>query len=152
MRAESEFTLRAAHIEAPAQLPDLISCWLNSSTKKTQYPKMIHRRHIVVEVVDGAGAPVKGAQVVAASEQGQIEFVDNPKLVVNAQGRTPGKGENKAILLTQSVMQATDTADKPAFTAYTYEIKASATGFKDAAVKNVSPDESWKIIKVVLSK
>ena len=107
------------------------------------------RRHLVVEVVDGAGQPVKEAKVSFQPEQPDCDLILRPTFTTDAQGRTPGKGQAKALLLTEFVKIATDTPDQPETKIFTYTIIAEKGG-KRATITEVKPETSWKVVTLKL--
>ena len=123
-----------------------------ASLKTKNYGEFVSRRHVVVEVVDGNGKPIPGAEVNVKCEQGVPETVENWKHAVNAAGKTPAKGEKDSILLTEVVKKCTDTPNEPKVTEYSYAVAASAAGYADNTANGVKPVESWKVIRVVLEK
>ena len=130
-----------------AKYPDAISVWTRGD--KSNYPSFISRRHVIIEVVDEAGKPVKGAAVEVTCDQGEAGAVSNGKQPTGADGRTPGKGEKNAILLTEHLKKAVVKAPAKV-TEYTYSIKAGPQAA--VAVTGYKPAESWKVVRVVLKK
>ncbi len=114
---------------------------------KINRPKLSVRRHVVVEVADAAGNPVEGAAVSFRAEQEGCDLIQSRVFKTNAQGRTPGRGEENALLLTEYILTAVKDSDQPEKTVFTYTIKAEHKG-RVAAVKGVHADENWKLIKM----
>ena len=131
---------------------DLYQAWQNKQTGQMQYPSFVSKRHVIVEVVDEAGKPVAGARVRVRCEQETPEIVENATQQTGPAGRTPGRGEDGAILLVQTVRQATDVPNQPAVTELSYTIEASAEGFAEAKVEHLRPVESWQSVRIVLHK
>ena len=126
--------------------------WVNPQTGKAQYPSFTSRRHIIVEVVDEGGKPVPKAVVETTCQQGDWGAVDNRKAATDIEGKTPGKGDKGAILLTEVIEKATDQPGQPEVKEYSYQIKVSAPGLKGVSIKNFRPKESWKVLRVILAK
>ena len=120
--------------------------------KEKRYATVASKRHVVVEVVDPAGKPVRGAQMTIKCEQGLFEMVENHKQTTNAAGRTPAKGEDKALLLTEYTKTTTDTPNQPEVKHYSYSIEVEVKGFAREKVTDVKPTESWKVIRVQMKK
>ena len=85
-------------------------------------------------------------------EQGVIEAVEHGTQVTDAAGRTPGRGAEKPLLLTEVFRRATDDPDQPESDAYTFAIEASAPGWESAAVHGFVPARSWDTVRLVLRK
>ena len=119
------------------------------ASTKGHYPSSTLRRHIIVEVVDLTGKPIKGVSVEVVCEQGVFDTVDNGKLMTDETGKTPGKGEAKVILLTEVIEKATDIRNKPEVTEYSYQIKVSKND-KSTSIKDFKPTENWKIVRIVI--
>lgn len=92
---------------------DIIQAWDNPRTGKRQYPHVISYRHIVVAVVDAQDRPIANAVVSVENEQKDLAAAAPPRLRTDAGGRTPGKGENGALLLKEFVRRATDNENQP---------------------------------------
>lgn len=130
---------------------DIYRCWKRPKTRKTQYPVLAVKRHIVVSVASPDGKPVKDAVVTVRCEQGVFEAVGNARQITGNDGRTPGKGSAKALLLTEYIKRATDTPNQPETSEYTYTITAKADGFSGAAITGFKPRNSWAEVKVVIT-
>lgn len=128
--------------------------WRNERLKlgKDENPTFTSRRHIIVEVVDAEAKPVPGVHVQVRSEHGQPETVYNGRAVTDESGRTPGRGGDGAILLTERVMTATEAPDEPEVADYAYEVRVTASGDRTASVSDVRPHASWKVFRVVLKE
>ena len=128
----------------------------NEKAKRKFYPKFASKRHIIVEVVGANGKPVPGAAVEAKCEQTLeeweqkiLDMTENSKRAVNDAGRTPKKGEERPILLTEVVERATDTANQPEVKEYAYTITAAAGG-ATGEVKGFCPKKSWEVVRITL--
>ncbi len=121
------------------------------SKGKTNRPKLSVRRHVVVEVADAAGNPLEDAAVSFRAEQEGCDLIQSRVFKTNAQGRTPGRGEDNTLLLTEYILTAVKGSDAPDKMAFTYTIKAEHKG-RTAAVKGIQADENWKLIKLTLDK
>ncbi len=128
--------------------PDLYRVWTNQAGIK-QCPKLYVRRHVIIEVVDSAGKPVPGAAVSFQPEQAGCDLLLRPTLVTDAQGRTPGKSRQDALLLTACIQTATDTPDQPSVLSLTYAVTASKHG-KTATSVGIVPDQSWAVHQIML--
>jgi len=136
----------------PPRKDNVYRCWISRRTKKKQYPSFVSKRHILVEVADEKGAPLRGAQVSVKCEQGTFAAAENRFQTTDDAGRTPGKGDTGAILLAELVRKATDVLNKPAVTEYSYTIEAEAPGYAPARLKNFRPEKSWQVVHVVLKR
>jgi hypothetical protein len=114
-----------------------------------QTPKFTNCRHVVVEVRDPAGNPIEDATVSFRAEQDGCTLLQTRTFKTNAEGKTPGNGQENALLLIEYVKSATATPDRPVTQNFTYTISAEKGG-KRATLANVSPDLSWKTIKLTL--
>lgn len=123
-----------------------------SKDGKTWYPTFSCRRHIVVEVVDRAGEPIDGATVTFRAEQDGCDVLQNREQRTGADGRTPGKGQDGAILLTEFIKKATDVPNQPEATTFSYTFRATAQGYRAGILKGVQPKQSWDTFKIVLDK
>jgi hypothetical protein len=136
-------------IGAPAKA-DLFQAETTASVKEKRYGTVFCKRHVVVEVVDSQGKPVAGAQVTIHCEQAVTETVENRQQTTGAAGRTPGTGEERAILLTEYTRKVTDTPGQPEVREYSYTIQVEAKGFAAGTVAGVKPVESWQVVRVAL--
>lgn len=135
--------------DAPKR-PNEYRSYQHPKTKRTRYPWFASRRHIVVQVVDAEGKPIQGAQVRVGCEQGLPEAVTNGDQRTDQAGKTPGRGDDGAILLTEVIKRATDTPYKPVVTICSYEIRVIAPGFAETVLTNVRPTRSWQVLLVVM--
>lgn len=133
-----------------AAAPDLYGFGVNEKTKKEEPASLLSLRHLVVQAVDEGGAPVKDAVVTVTSESGVADSVYVGQSVTGADGLTPGKGDDKALLLTELKIEA-DKASKGKETKYSYAIQVKA-GDKIGTVKGIKPSESWQKASVILKK
>ena len=69
-----------------------------------------------------------------------------------ADGRTPGRHGEGALLLTDRTWRATDTPNQPEERAYAYDLTVEADGFAGAYVKGVQVSKSWQVVRVTLTK
>ncbi len=136
------------------QFGDPLKCGLyrsrtDSKTGEIRRPKFKSRRHVVVEVVDATGRIVTNAVVEATCNQLDRDAVDYGRQTVNAEGRTPGRGESNAMLLTDILIQGTDDIRVPDVREYFYTISAAASG--GGIVGHVAmfrPTNSWEVIRI----
>ena len=119
-------------------------------TGEIRYPWFRSQRHLVVEVVDAAGNPVEAAEVSATSESGDGEAAVHGTARTDEKGRTPGKGAQGAMLLTEIVERATDTRNKPTVTKHSYEIRAVAPDGRTAVMRSICPTRSWQVVRLVV--
>ena len=119
---------------------------------RTWHPTLSCRRHIVVEVVDLAGKPIKGATVTFRSEQDGCDVIQSREHRTSSDGRTPGKGHDGAILLTEFIRRATDVPDQPETTTFSYTLKADAPGFTAGTLTGVQPGRSWEVFTIALDR
>jgi len=131
---------------------DTYQCWKNPQTSKTQYPSFTSMRHIIVEVLDEAGKPVAGATVRIRPAGGAAELSQNTTPTTDQQGRTPGRGQEGAVLLAEVVKQATDQPNQPRVTEFSYSLEASAKGFAPTKLTGFRPAESWQVVKLTLRR
>ena len=135
-----------------AKLPDILRPRDNRVRRTRAYPALTSDRHVILEVTDRAGTPVPGAKVEVVCEQGKEDTVLFGTCLTNARGRTPGRGEERAILLRALHKRATDTADKPLVERYSYGVRVTAAGCAPTLVKGLRPDSPWQVLKVVLER
>lgn len=132
---------------------NLYRSWENPRTAQVQYPSFVSKRHIVVEVIDDAGEPVPEALVTVRCEQETPELtVENATQQTDELGRTPGEGEDGAILLVEVVKRATDVENQPEVAEFSYTIEATAEGLAPGVVEHFRPAESWDVVRIVLGK
>ena len=112
--------------------------------------RVVSSRHVVVNVVDGKGQPVRNARVEAKCEQDdRVRRV----AVTGAEGMTPVRGMEGALLLDEWEESAGMIADEPVRRDYSYTIEI--TPYRGKAVHahtGLLPNKSWEIIEVNLSK
>ena len=110
------------------------------------YPFYIERRSCVVEVLDKDGKPIPGAvvSVRCVNDPGHgrddLSAVRNPVAVTDADGRTPARVEDGAILPAMKILQATDDPGKPKRHDLEYVLTVEATGYKPVQLKLSSDD------------
>jgi len=111
-------------------------------------PVFILKRHLIVEVTDASGKAVPGAEVKIEAEQTGL---DSAGIIIttDAAGKTPGKGDKQAALLTEVIKQCVEDSKAPKVMEFTYTVEAS-TGDRKVVVKGIKPDKSWKVVGVVL--
>lgn len=115
------------------------------------YPCYAELASVLVKVTDGDAAPVFAAAVnVECSED--PEAVQNPLVLTDRNGLTPGGVGDGAILITTSRLQATDTPDQPRAFSFDYHVTVSAVGFKEKAVLLKGEEEIPKPFVIVLEK
>lgn len=103
------------------------------------YPYCVERRSCLVEVVDGAGAPIDGA--VVSVEGPDDPYADRPELalvrgkvaITDAAGRTPARFEHGALLPAVRRLQATDDPEQPRSEKPAYRVVIYADGFRDVS-------------------
>jgi len=122
----------------------------NPKTKVRQYPAWISRRHIVVEVADEKGAAVTNATVRIRAEQAGEDLIDNDKVTVDKDGKTPAKGALKAILLTELIKRAGDKPNEPSTREFAYGIRVAAPGYEECELKGFCPKNSWETVRIRL--
>jgi len=127
---------------------DMYRSWTNA-VGKVQHPKFTSRRHVVVEVLDAAGKPVKNVTVTFKAQQAGCDLLPGRKYETGLDGRTPEKNQDGALQLTEYIKTATGTPDKPDVQTFTYAITAE-TKDKQATVENIAPNQSWKIVTLTL--
>jgi len=130
--------------------PNEYHSWVHPQTSRKRYPWFVSRRHIVVEVVNAAGEPVEGALVKVVAAPDAPETVTNGEVRTDPSGRTPGKGQPGAILLTEIRKQATDAPNRPTVTEYSYRITVNAPGLPGTTLNNLRPTTSWQLVRVQL--
>ncbi len=124
--------------------------WLNPQTKEMQYPLFTSRRNVVVEVVDVSGQTVAGASVEVTCEQAELDAVDNGRHTADAAGRTPDKGKEKAVLLTEMIIRGMENIKEPEVRNFSYTVKAGTADGRAGTVSRFTPNESWQTIRVVV--
>ena len=115
-----------------------------------RFPTFASKRHTIVEVVDAVGRGVPAAEVVVKSEQGDAGAAENYRQLTDDKGRTPGRAEGRAILLTEVLRKNTDTPSVPEVREFSYTVEVSAAGFGPVTVKGVRPTRSWQVVMVRL--
>lgn len=135
-------------VKPPAR-GDLFKAQATGADGKKQYGALTTRRHIIVEVVDAQGRPVPAAAVSVKCELPAAEAVANGRQTTDADGRTPGKGADKAILLTESIERVTDSGE-PQIRVFSYAVSVEAKGFAPAAIEGFRPLEKWNVVRVTL--
>ena len=133
----------------PPRQGNLYKSWPEQKAGKQPYATFLSSRHLVVQVTDDAGTPVKGAQVALLNLQ---IAEDRPMAVTDEQGRTPGRGSPVAILLMQYGETATDIENQPRRTDYAYTLTVTAPGYQPYLTPNVTVSESWQTLRVALKK
>lgn len=103
------------------------------------------RRHAVVEVVNADGQPAAGARVTIRCEQGLPEMVMHWRQTADDRGRTPGRGDPRAALLTEYTWKMNLAPEH-----YSYMIEAVSLQGGTAKVSGIRADQSWKTIRVTL--
>jgi len=127
------------------------SPYASDGKKKTDaYPVLSSLKHVIIEVRDSNGSPVKGAEISIKSEQGALDSFYPAKLKTDTRGNTPGKGDKEALLMTEFLIKATNSSAER--TDYSYEINIVANGYNTASVKSFKPLESWKTERIVLER
>ncbi len=116
---------------------------------RTHDPQVWVCRHVVVEVKDARGNPLPDVAVTCRAEPAGLHPSPVRIARTGREGRTPGIGQDSALLLTAYVQTATETPDRPATVAFRYTLTA-ADGGRHAVLTNVVPDVSWKTIAVTL--
>ena len=96
-------------------------------------------------MVTAQGRPVRRAEVVASCDQ-------DPRLqrtaVTEAEGLTPGRGADKALLLDEWEEAAGPVANKPTRKDYTYTITVTPRSGKPAQRAGFQPKESWQKVQI----
>jgi hypothetical protein len=106
-----------------------------------------------VQVVNEAGKAISGAGVHVRCEQETAEIgVLNATQQTDDAGRTPGKGAERPILLTEIVKQATDTPNQPTVTEFSYTIEVVADGHAPSTATGYVPETSWDVVRLTLKK
>ncbi len=127
-------------------------CWTSRRTKQKQYPCLVSKRHVIVEVLGSNGKPVQGAKVRVRSERGATALAENSEQTTDRAGRTPGQGSADAILLTEFSKRATDAPNQPSMTRCSYSIRVTAAGLPPREIKGFSPERSWQVVRVVIQR
>ncbi len=123
--------------------------WPEQRAGKTPYAYMQSSRHLVVEVREADGKPVPRARVEATTPSDPLARL---VALTDAQGRTPGRGSDRALLLTERVETATAVTNQPAITPYRWRLSISATNYAPAVIQDLAPDTSWRVIPVTLNR
>ncbi len=104
----------------------------------TNYPTVSIRRRVTVAVTDAAGQPVPDATVSFRAEQDGCDLMQHRTWRSGPDGRTPDRDQVGAMVLTERLLAATDTPDRPAVRTFTYTV-AAELGQRRGAVSGVAP-------------
>ena len=131
---------------------DVYHAYVNKATGKTNYPRMVSMRHIVVRVRNDAGRPVPNATVEARETQGRLPSASSR---TGNDGMTPGQHTSARhgatpLLLDEFKRQASDTPNQPVETEYVWNIHVNAPGFAENITENYRPAKSWEALDVTL--
>ena len=137
---------------APPKKGNEYSSFRDPKTGGIMRPAFTSKRHIIMKVANDDGSPVTNAEVTVESEQEGSGLVKPLVLRTDATGQTPGRGGENAILLTEVIEEASETANKPKVTRFTYTVRIRAKNMREAVMPGVTPDESWKILNVTMAK
>lgn len=121
--------------------------WPSQREGKAPYACFRSSRHVIVEVKDMTGKPVKGARVEMTTPQ---DTLARQCAATDELGRTPGRRLDTALLLTEREETATDVPDQPRVTEYEYTLSVTAPSHDPVTVRGMRPRESWQIIPIVL--
>lgn len=135
----------------PSARGELLKAQASGAAGEKRYGAVTLRRHVVVEVVDAEGRAVPGATVNVKCELRVSEAATNASQTTDANGRTPGKGADKAVLLTESTERVTDSGE-PQVRVFSYAITVGAKGFAPATLDGFRPLEKWQVVRVTLRK
>jgi len=131
---------------------DIFRTATTATIKTVRYPKLTLQRHVIVEVVGADGKPVEGADVRVTCDRKDPTAGLNTSQKTGADGRTPGRDAEKAILLTDTVKQVTDTPNEPDVREYSYTVEASAPDQGKGRVEGYRPTGNWAVVRVKLEK
>ncbi len=109
----------------------------------------IAKRHVVVQVVDAQGKPVKGAEVRASTPQAPPATEhDLGQAVTDAAGRTPGRDATGALVLSEVLLRApAEEGGDPRQIDYSYTIEVRA-GDRSGRLDDFTPRESWQEVTI----
>jgi len=116
-------------------------------------PQLISERHLIASVVDEQGRPVPQAQVAITCENvptGDVLCVTSWRGKTGADGRTPGRGDSRAVLLTESRTTVGAKPLEPEVAVLSYRIEATARGRPPTALTGFCPRRSWETVTLVL--
>lgn len=110
--------------------------------------RVVSSRHVIFKVVDSKGRPAKNAHVAAHCEQDdRMQRV----AVTDADGLTPGHGEEGALLLDAWEESAGNVANEPVRREFSHAIEITRP--KEDAVQvltGLRPVQSWQVVEVML--
>ena len=136
---------------------ECVDCTIAPGAKPDSYgfkgdrpARVIARRHVIVKVVDAAGAPVSRAKVAAVCRPAGDNLILNNYAETGKDGRTPGPDNSKAIILTEEIKTASSNPLEPTTTRYSYDIEISAAGNKKAIISNYEPLKNWETLTATL--
>ncbi len=115
------------------------------------YPYLVSNRHLIVKVVDKNGNPISGAliSIDGKSKSNIPGVIEKRRGRTGKDGMTPGKGNRTALILTEFLIQANDSA-KASRTEFTYDLKVSASGFNPVTKDDLKLTISWDVIEITL--
>ena len=118
------------------------------AAKRGVWPAVCSRRHVVVEVTGPDARPIAGATVRVTGRHMQHALF----ALTGPDGKTPGRGAAGGILLTEFIRTALDADGATKTDSYTYDITASAPGYREAVSKDYAPTTSWDTVRLVLER
>ncbi len=123
---------------------------LYSAEKDTFF---VSRRHVVVQVMDGEGRPVKGAEVSASTTADILApRFELQQATTDAEGRSPGPEDDGGLLLSELVIRAPEAeGGEPVRSAYAWTIEARA-GDRSGRVEGFTPRESHQTVEITIAK
>ena len=120
--------------------------------RKRHYPSVTSRRHVVLKAVDTNGNPVPKAGLTVECENGatSVRVGTRNSWITDETGRTPAKGSEHPVLLTEFVATATDDGKSPRTDFFSYAVTAKAPGFNTTTLTGIRPTTSWDMVQVTL--
>lgn len=135
---------------------ELVDCIINPGSKPDLYgfngnqpARAMSRRHVIVKTVNVDGAPVGGAKIVVAVKPDGDNLIFNNYIETGTDGCTAGIGNQRALLLTEFIAEATET-NAPKIMRYCYDIEATAKSGASGRIESFVPRQSWETILLIV--
>lgn len=112
-------------------------------------PRVLIKRHVVVLVRDASGRPVPKAKIAMRAEQPDSGLDEGLRYITDHDGRTPGRDQHNAILLTQERRRVVEDDPNGASDYWTYTLTAES-GDRHGEVSGIAPTQSWQEVSVTI--
>jgi hypothetical protein len=135
---------------------ELVDCVINPGSKPDSYgfngsqpARVVSRRHVIVKTVNVDGTPVGGVKIIVAVKPGGDSLIFNNYIETGSDGCTAGIGNQRALLLTEFIAEATET-NAPKIMRYCYDIEATAKSGASGRIESFVPRQSWETILLIV--